>query len=451
MQTVEQCLNDLATGRVTSRQLTERCFARIKDPEGEGGRAFIRLFESQALAAADASDAMRSAGIPPPPLSGLPLSIKDLFDVAGVTTLAGSKALADRAPATRDAPAIARLRAAGAVILGTTNMTEFAMGGLGLNPHYGTPRNPWDRAVGRIPGGSTSGGAISVTDGMAPAAIGSDTAGSLRMPAAFTGLVGFKPTARRIPLEGAIPLAHSLDSIGVMARTVTSCALVDAVMAGEDLGGVPELPMVPAAGLRLAVPKTLVMDGLDAQVSGAFARALTALSQAGCSISEVELAELAELPRINGKGGFAVFEGHAWHHDLLAAKGDLYDPIVAKRFATGAAFTAKEYIDLCHARSDMIRRMRQATQNFDAVLMPTVPIVAPRIADLTAEAAWLQTNRLLIRNPGIANFLDRCAISLPCHRQGEAPVGLMMMADTLADRRLLGMARSVEAVLAGAG
>jgi aspartyl-tRNA(Asn)/glutamyl-tRNA(Gln) amidotransferase subunit A len=443
-QTVEQAERDLADGKVTSRELTERSFARIRDEAGEGRRTFIRLFEAQALAAAAASDLVRRAGCPPPPLSGVPISIKDLFDVKGTTTLAGSTVLADRAPATRDAVAIARLREAGAVIVGTTNMTEFAMGGLGLNPHYGTPRNPWDRAVGRIPGGSSSGAAISITDGMAVAAIGSDTTGSVRMPAALCGVVGFKPTARRVPLDGAIPLAPSLDSIGVLASTVECCARIDAVLAREESAAPYEIAV---SGLRFAVPTTLVFDGADAHVGAAFSRALSALSRAGCMLVEIEFAELGALPTLSGKCSFQVAEGYAWHHDLLAQKGSQYDPIVAKRFSSGASIGAKEYIDLVEGRKNLIGRSRSTTRGYDAVLMPTVPVIAPRIADVRTEAAYLESNFLIVRNPGLVNLLDRCAISLPCHRDGDAPVGLTMMGETMADRRLLGMARAVESAL----
>jgi aspartyl-tRNA(Asn)/glutamyl-tRNA(Gln) amidotransferase subunit A len=380
-----------------------------------------------------------------PPLAGLPLSVKDLFDVAGTTTLAGSIALADRAPAERDAVAVARLRAAGAVVVGTTNMAEFAMGSLGLNPHYGTPRNPWDRAVGRIPGGSSCGAAVSITDGMALAAIGSDTLGSVRMPAALCGIVGFKPTARRVPRDGVIPLAPSLDSVGVLASTVACCARVDAVLAGTG----PAVPdEIGPPGLRLALPKTLVFDGLDERVAQAFARALSVLSRAGCKIVDVVLSELDEIPKLNAKCSFHIAEGYAWHHDLLARKRAQYDPLIASRLASGASISAREYIDLVNVRSDLIVRAQAATRDFDAVLMPTVPVTAARIADVETETTFRAESVLVARNTGIANFLDRCAVSLPCQREGEAPVGLTLMGEAMADARLLGMARGVEALLA---
>lgn len=447
--TLIAALDALSRGTQSSMQLLEQCLERIADKSGEGPRTFIRMFEGQARAAALAWDGMRKAGTPLPALAGMPVSVKDLFDIAGSTTLAGSVALRGAPAAQRDALAVARLRAAGAVIPGTTNMTEFAMGGLGINPHYGTPRNPFDRARGLIPGGSSSGAAISVTDGMAVAAIGSDTAGSVRMPAALCGLAGFKPTASRIPLDGSIPLATTLDSIGPLAASVADCALLDAVLAGD-----PPEPLQPAllAGLRFAVPQTLVQDDLQAPVQAAFASALSRLSRAGALVTEIAWPELSELGVVNGRaqGGYAVIEGYAWHRRLLAEKRELYDPIIAARFANGAKASAADYIELGAARHDLITRARATTAAFDAVLMPTVPIVAPPIADLDGdESRWLATNRLMIRNPFVANFLDRCALTIPCHEAGSAPVGLTLMGEHLADRRILAIGMAVEALLAG--
>jgi aspartyl-tRNA(Asn)/glutamyl-tRNA(Gln) amidotransferase subunit A len=371
--------------------------------------------------------------------------VKDLFDVAGSVTRAGSRVLAGHAPAERDAAAVARLRAAGAVLVGATNMSEFAMGSLGINPHYGTPLNPWDRAAARIPGGSSSGAAVSIADGMALAAVGSDTMGSVRMPAALCGVVGFKPTARRVPLEGVIPLAPSLDSIGVLSSTVAGCALVDAVLAGDA----PALPQETSAkGLRFAVPKAVVLEDLDWRVAQAFDAALSALSRAGCSIANIEFNELRELPQVSAKCSFHIAEGYAWHRELLAAHRAQYDPLIAGRLASGALISDAEYRDLVNARNELIPRAREVTRDFDAVLMPTMAFVAVRVADVQGEAAFRKASFLAARNTGVANFLDRCAASLPCHAQGEAPVGLMMMGEAMSDERLLAMAHAVEPVLA---
>ncbi len=447
MKPLRDLAADLAEGRTTSAALTAECFDRIDDPDGEGARAFIRLFRDAAMDAAFASDRARSNGIVPSPLAGIPVTIKDLCDVRGYTTLAGSKALADRPPAAGDAPVVARLRAAGAVILGTTNMTEFAFGALGLNPHYDTPRNPWDRATGRIPGGSSSGAAVSVSDGMAAVALGSDTAGSVRMPAGFCGITGFKPTTGRIPIDGLVPLAATLDSVGPLGNSVQCCALVDAVFAGEK----PE-PVVPhpVEHATIAVPKTLVCDDLDEAVARAFESALSRLSDAGARIVEIAFAELDEIAPLNANGTLPIMEGHAWHREVLAEKGDLYDPIIVQRLRNGAAIPAHVYIDLLEARRDLIARADAATAAFDAVAMPTLPWVAPPIASIGNSAdEWLAANARTLRNTFVGNILDRCAITMPCHEPGTGPVGLMLMGARGGDAALLRLAAGVEAALAG--
>jgi len=446
MRTVADHARALAAGRTTSRALVEAALARIDDPAGEGARVFIRVYREAALAAAAASDGLRRVGVVPSPLAGIPVSIKDLADVAGETTRAGSIALADAPPARADAPVVARLRAAGAVIVGRTNMTEFAMGGLGLNPHYGTPANPWDRAQRRIPGGSSSGAGVSVAEGMAVAALGTDTAGSVRVPATFAGLAGFKPTARRVPIDGIVPLAVSLDSVGPLAPSVACCAVVDAIFAGAP--SVVPSPLA-VAGLRFAVPKTLVLDALDREVATAFERALARLSAAGARITEIAFAELGELAHINRLGGFPVAESYAWHRALLAKAGDRYDPVIASRMKRGAEMGAADYIALGEARADMIARADRVTAPYDAVLMPTVAIVPPPIAAISDTDAWLRINGLIIRNTVVSNFLDRCALTVPIHRPGEAPVGLNLMGETMADSRLLAIGQGVEAALAG--
>src|SRR5471032_44835 len=335
--TIIQLAAELAAGRTTSRKLTEAAFARIEDPEGEGKRVFIKTWKAQALATADASDLQRKEGLVPSPLAGLPVSIKNLCDVAGETTLAGSKALGDAPPAEEDAPVVARLRAAGAVIVGSTNMSEFAFSGVGFNPHYGTPGNPADRK--RVPGGSSSGAAVSVADRMAVAALGTDTGGSVRIPAAVCGIVGFKPTARRVPIDGVVPLSTSLDSIGPLANSVECCAIVDAIFAGETIS-VPDA--APLAGLRFAVPRHFVMDDLDPVVAKAFERACKALAAKGVHIDPIDLPQLDELPVINAKGGFAASEAYAWHKELIGRRGADYDPFVAPRIRRGAEMTAAD-------------------------------------------------------------------------------------------------------------
>src|SRR5580700_5831011 len=323
MHTIEQHAQALAQRTTTSRALVDESLARIADPAGEGARAFTKVHANAARTMADAMDALRHAGRAPSRYAGIPVALKDLFDIAGEPTPAGSRALADAPPATANAPVVQRMLAAGFVPVGRTNMTEFAFSGLGINPHYGTPLAPWDRAAARIPGGSSSGTAVAVADGMVAAGLGTDTGGSCRIPAAFCGVVGYKPTARRVPIDGVLPLAPSLDSVGPLAPSVACCAIIDATLASET-----PAPLVPAplAGLRLAVPENFGRDGMDAHVSAAFDRALGALSAAGARIAPARFPTFDAIPAVNAKGGFASAEAYAWHRALLAEKGTEYDP-----------------------------------------------------------------------------------------------------------------------------
>jgi aspartyl-tRNA(Asn)/glutamyl-tRNA(Gln) amidotransferase subunit A len=443
MPSIASIAKSLADGG-KSRGLVEECLSRIDDRAGEGSRVFLKVHAEAALAAADYYDQLRARGAAPSPYAGIPVSLKDLFDIAGDVTTAGSTALRDAPPARSDAPSVARLRAAGFIPIGRSNMTEFAFSGLGINPHYGTPANPFDRKATRIPGGSSSGAAVSVADGMAFGALGTDTGGSCRIPAALCGVVGYKPTAHRVPTEGAFPLSTSLDSIGPLAATVECCAVLDAVLAGEP---VVDLPRFPLAALRLAVPQTMVLDNAQPAVAGAFEAALAALRKAGAGITDIPLRELSELQQINSKGGLASAESYAIHRGLIAKHEKEYDPEVLVRILRGREQDAADYIDLVRARADFIRRVAAVTAPYDALVMPTTPLTAPRIADLQASEAYRPTNMLMLRNPSIANFIDGCAISLPCHRAGEAPVGLMLFGAHGADRRLFSIAAAIEQVV----
>ncbi|MFD1330062.1 amidase [Mycoplana ramosa] len=439
-RTLMQLADDLASGRTTSRSLVEACLARIAS-SSEGKATFIQVSGEAALQAAEAMDLLRRAGAAPSPWAGIPVSVKDLFDIAGEVTKAGSLALADSAPAKADAAAVARLRRAGFIVIGRTNMTEFAYSGLGINPHYGTPLSTWDRENARVPGGSSSGAAVSVAEGMAHAALGTDTGGSCRIPAAFNGLVGYKPTARRVPRTGSVPLSSTLDSIGPIARSVDCCAILDAILAG---GPAKPLPERPVAGLRLAVPTTLVLDGMEAVVAEAFGAALSRLSEAGAVIEEIAVPEFLDIPKMNAKGGFSAAESYAWHRSLIERKGDVYDPRVATRIRAGAAQSAADYIDLGIARSRLIADIEQRFARFDAMVMPTVGIVPPRIADLADDDAFMRANLYVLRNPSFVNMFDGCAISVPISKPGEAPVGLMVAGLAGADGTILAIARAME-------
>jgi aspartyl-tRNA(Asn)/glutamyl-tRNA(Gln) amidotransferase subunit A len=436
----------LAAGSLSSAQLVEEALAAIQNPAGEGARTFIQVHAASARAAAAQLDAERKSGRAAlSPIAGIPISLKDLFDEAGITTLGGSMVLVGQPPAQRDAVAVERLRRAGAIIIGRTNTVEFAYTGLGINPHYGTPKNVYDRATGRIPGGSTSGGAISVTDGMAAGAIGTDTGGSLRIPAALNGLVGFKPTQRRIPLDGVMPLSTSFDSAGPMAWTVEDCALLGAVLAGE-LSRPLRAP--PLRGLRFAVPKTFFQDDLSPPVAAAFASALSKLSAAGATVTELPMVEFAKAPTINPRGMITASEAYAWHRDFIKTSAAKYDPRVLARIKTGETILAPDYVQLQALRRQFIRAINTAAAGYDAMLMPTTPDIAPPIAEvLKDDDTYYRINGRMLRNPSVVNLFDGCALSVPCHETGAAPVGLMVAGIGNTDHRLLAVGAAVEAVV----
>jgi aspartyl-tRNA(Asn)/glutamyl-tRNA(Gln) amidotransferase subunit A len=449
-RTLAQLAADLAAERVSSRELVTDCLARISSVAGEGPRAFLKVYGEQALATADFYDRMRQQGGRLGRYSGIPVSVKDLFDVAGDTTLAGSTVLKGAKAAEQDATAVARLKAAGFIVIGRTNMTEFAFSGLGINPHYGTPLNPWDRATGRIPGGSSSGAVVSITDAMAYAALGTDTGGSCRIPAAMCGIVGFKPTASRVPLTGAYPLSASLDSIGPLANSVACCAVLDAILAAQTPVQRPPAPGtdITANDLRLAVLTNYVTDDLDKGVAASFERALRALKGAGARLTEVRLPELGELPEINRNGGLSAAESYAHHRAQLAKDGSLYDPRVSVRILRGRKQDAADYIELCKLRTDFIDRVAKRIRKFDAILMPTIPIAAPALSDLVADEEYVRINALVLRNPSIVNFIDGCAISIPCQEPDTAPAGLSLFGLRNTDQQLLSAAAAVEATVA---
>jgi aspartyl-tRNA(Asn)/glutamyl-tRNA(Gln) amidotransferase subunit A len=442
--TLASLADDLAAGRTTGRKLVEECLSRIADPAGEGQRVFIHVDREAALAAADAMDGLRRANAAPSRFAGIPVSIKDLFDIKGQVTRAGSRALEDTAPAEADAPVVARLRRAGFVVIGRTNMTEFAFSGIGINPHFGTPKSVYRRDIGYVPGGSSSGAAVSVADRMAYGALGTDTGGSCRIPAAFNGIVGYKPTQARVPLDGGVPLSSTLDSFGPLANSVQCCAILDAVLADEPIAALSPRPI---KGLRLAVPTTVVLDGVDDAVSATFERALDALSKHGALIERIEMPEFLDVGVINAKGGFSPAEAYAWHRYLITSKGDIYDPRVASRILRGETISAADYIEILAARRSLITRATARIAPYDALVMPTTPNTPPKIADLADDQAFTRENLRALRNPSMINNIDGCSISLPAHREGEIPVGLMLAHSAGNDRRLFEIAAGVESVI----
>ncbi len=439
----------IRAGRTQASQEVERALAIAQGPTCR--QAFLALDPQGARAAA--ADPAIAAG----PLGGLPVSVKDLFDLAGQTTTAGSVVLRGAPPAAADARAVARLKAAGAAVIGRTHMSEFAFSGVGINPHDATPANPVDTQVARIPGGSSSGAAVSVATGAAFIGLGSDTGGSIRIPAALCGLVGFKNTARLTSTDGALPLSTTLDTVCAMTRSVR-----DAILAHEVLAQRRVLRAdAPLSAYRLAVPQTLMFEGTDPNVARAFERALATLRAAGARIEEIPLAPLRELAGMQANGTFSAAESYAWHRTLIAERAADYDPRVRLRIERGGSMKAWEYLDLATARRDWITRMEQALQGYDAMLSPTVPIIAPAIAELAPadgrdptqdaarDEAFFRINALLLRNPSVVNMLDGCAISLPCHAPGELPAGLMLWHGALRDDTILNIALQADVALAG--
>ena len=424
-----------------ARTRLERALERIGDPSGEGARTFLTVYPESARVAADDSDRRGREGVSLGPLDGVIVSIKDLFDVSDEPTRAGSKVMADAPPATHDAPVVERLREAGAVIVGKTNMSEFAFTGVGANPHFGTPGNPADRV--RVPGGSSSGAAVAVADDMCEISIGTDTGGSTRIPAALCGVVGFKPTKHRISTEGAFPLSPTLDSIGPLARTIEDCAKADSVLAGEQFQ-----PLEAAAlhGLRLGIPKDLPLEELDTAVAKWLEAAVSRLGGAGARLSDMSFPLFDEMARVQSPATIATVEAYRIHCQAIAARGDEYDPIIRHRIETGSAVSKADYARMLEDRSDLVKAMDQRLADVDALVLPTTAIVAPTMDEISTTKGFNRANRLLLRNTAIANFFDLCAISLPMG--GALPTGLMLFGRRGYDRRLFEIAASIERVLA---
>ncbi len=433
-----------AGGQVqSSRDRLEEILSRLAAREGRE-RVFVRLYPQIARAAADAADARRKAGVALGPLDGRIVSIKDLFDVADEPTAAGSLLRACAPPAEKDAVAVARLRRAGAVILGKTAMTEFAFTAIGDNPHFGTPGNAADAA--RIPGGSSSGAGVSVAEGTSEISIGSDTGGSVRIPAALNGVAGFKPTARRVPLAGAFPLSPSLDSVGPLARSVGDCAAADAVMAGGEWSPPAGLPL---AGLRIGIPRGRLFEHVHASVAEALGQCVRALERAGTHIGEAAIDDLLGEMRAATRGAsIAAMEGAGVHIGWLAdGAATAVDPHVSEPLARAAAIPAPVYIRTMRRRAELAAAMDERLAGFDALALPTTPIQAPTIAALAADEKLRdRTEGLLLRNTQVANQFDLSAISLPMPGM-DLPAGLMLVARHGHDRRLLRIAAAVEALL----
>jgi aspartyl-tRNA(Asn)/glutamyl-tRNA(Gln) amidotransferase subunit A len=439
---------DLREGRITAAALVEQASERA----AESSHVFISVNPGLA-SLAQAIDRARLDGQPLPALAGIPIALKDLFDVRNEVTLAGSVVLRhDARPAAADAAVVAPLRDAGLLFLGRTNMTEFAFSGIGKNPHYGTPLSIWDRASGRLPGGSSSGSGVAVGDGIVCAALGSDTAGSCRIPAAFNGVVGVKPSHGRLPLDGIYPLSPTLDAPGPLAVDVDSCFVLDQLMGGyaAAAGELPRLEAAKLAESRFAVPRARVMEGLDDEVKIAFESALDRLAAAGARIIEQPMTVLDDCDDLFIERPLVIYEVWQHHRQLLQAHGDEYDPFVGQRMSAGAGIDAAEQGRRVDARNRLVAEFQRrfAALEVDALLYPTVACVPPAIADAEDDDDARRVNLRCLRNTATVNYFDGCAISLPCHRPGSAPVGLMLSTVNGADESLYRLAAAVETALA---
>ncbi len=428
--------------RLRSADVLAASLDRYDESVARGQPAFTALYRASAAAEAAAADARFERGAALSPIDGITVSVKDLCGVSGEATLAGAKALRDHPPETRDSVVVDRLRKAGAVILGKTNMTEFAFSGVGLNPHFGSPWTPWRSAERRLAGGSSSGAAVSVAENIVAAAIGSDTGGSIRVPAAFCGVVGFKPTAARVSREGCFELSRTLDSLGPIARSVECCRIIDAVIADRQLE-----PFVLDQPPIIGVPGHYLLDGCDEEVTQAFEQALAGLEAAGARIVALPADSFALAQTLVATGSFATLEGWERHGALLREIAPAMDPFVYVRFRQGEEAGAGLHAELVALRRRLIERSAAEMAGVDAVVLPTVPILPPPIAELEDYDAFLRINGLSLRNTCVANFIDGCAITIPVAARGGAPVGLSFMGGSWQDHIVLAVAAWAERAL----
>lgn len=427
------------TDTMTSSARLQQCLDRINDPKGQGSIIFTRLYVEAARQDAAASDARRVAGRPLSPIDGKIVSIKDLFDVAGDVTTAGSRLMSKNAPAESDAPIVKTLRRAGAVIIGKTHMTEFAFSAVGMNPHFGDPGNPDD--VTRIAGGSSTGAAIAIRLGMCEMSVGSDTGGSIRMPSALCGTVGLKPTQARIPREGMVPLCPSFDTAGAIAASVQDCAKLDAVLAGDSK---VEIEPLALEGLRIGVPESYFFDGMEAPVQEAFEATLEKLKQSGTLLVKARIDDiLADMNAVNERATFPNIESSFVFRQQMKDDPDAVDPFIRSRIERGMSIEASHYIWMTEQRSDLMNRIDVAMQSLDFIVTPTVPILAAKIADMRNPDQLATTNLLLLRNTWVANFFDLPALSLPINNGGLS-IGLQIVGKRADDMRVLSAGLALE-------
>jgi len=449
VETIAKLTAQLASGGITSTALVENSLARIEDPAGEGARIFINLHKDTARKQALEVDNQRKSGKTCSPLAGIPFSAKDLFDITGQVTTAGSKVLTDTPVASHTAVVIQRLEDAGMINIGRANMTEFAYSGLGLNPHYGTPKSIYDRATGRCPGGSSSGSAVSIADSIVSATVGTDTGGSCRTPAAFNNIVGFKPSCGRMPSKGVYPLSVNLDAPGPFGNSVACCHILDQVMAGTNVAtALPALKPAEPKSITLTVPQSIVLEHLDPEVASAFANSLTKLSQAGVNIIDTPAPLFDRIIKRSAIAGIAQYDAYQLHKDLLATRGDEYDEFVRWRITSSRTITEDMVQESWRLRRELIAEATAMISDpLHAFAFPTVAIIPPKITDVQDMEAFKVTNFRALRNTSTFNFLDGCSLSLPSTPTGEAPVGFMLSMMNGRDLDLFSIAAGVEDIL----
>ena len=438
----------LRTGQITSTELVERALESTRQSKS----VFVSI-NPGLVRLAYAIDRARKKSQTLTPLAGIPIALKDLFNIRNEKTFAGSVVRKHYAqPEDADAEVVAPLRDAGLLFFGRTNMSEFAYSGIGMNAHYGTPLSIWDRANRRLPGGSSSGSAVAVAEGIVAASLGSDTAGSCRIPAAFNGVVGVKPSFGRMSLKGIFPLSPTLDAPGPLAVDVDSCFILDQLMCGNSKPAdeLPRLQAVDLRQLKLVIPEARVMNDLDDPVRIAFETAVEVLREAGANIRQQSLSILDDCDDLFIERPIVVREVWDYHRDMLEQHFDEYDPFVGTRLHLGADISDTEQQSRYEAREQVVKAFETefAALQADALLYPSVVCIPPQISETEDEDNARKVNIRCLRNTATVNYFNGCAISLPCHKKGEAPVGLMLSANNGQDESLYRIAAAVEAALA---
>jgi aspartyl-tRNA(Asn)/glutamyl-tRNA(Gln) amidotransferase subunit A len=437
----------LRSGQTSASQLVERALERASQ-----SKSVFTTINPGLLHLANTIDRRHKKSQPLAPLAGIPIALKDLFNIRNEVTLAGSIVRKHYAQAEdADAEVLAPLRAAGLLFFGRTNMSEFAYSGIGMNAHYGTPLSIWDRATGRLPGGSSSGSAVAVAEGIVCASLGSDTAGSCRIPAALNGVVGIKPSYGRMSLQGIYPLSPTLDAPGPIGLDIDSCFILDQLMCGraQPADDLPRLQPAELNQLRLVIPEARVMHDLDAEVRIAFEAAVETLRAAGANIRQQALPVLDDCDDLFVERPIVVREAWDHHRSMLEQHFDEYDPFVGTRLRLGANITDAEQQSRYAARDQLVTVFERefAGLQTDALIYPTVACVPPAIAETEDDENARRVNMRCLRNTATVNYFNGCAISLPCHREGDAPVGLMLSAVNGQDESLYRIAAAIEAAL----